>query len=78
METVFIIFSPPGIIILYSLAKIKCFGKDFQTVHEMGVKTPLQFQAVFIQKKIEQTDYEVALFIMVRDDRVFDKNNLFE
>ena len=34
--------------------------------------------AVFIQKKIEQTDYEVALFIMVRDDRVFNKNNLFE
>ncbi len=34
METVFIIFSPPGIIILYSLAKIKYFGEVFQTVHK--------------------------------------------
>ena len=41
-------------------------------------KSKVRLQAVLIQKKIEQTDYEVARFIMVRNDRVFDKNNLFE
>ena len=34
METVFILFSPPGIIILCSLARIKCFDEAFQTVHK--------------------------------------------